>query len=90
MFVPGMRDKVTTRTVHELSPVAKARVVKSLRMGDQAQVAEVTGATPDYVKKVLRSKRKDKSAMARRIWFAADRITGTRDELRGEFGTTGA
>lgn len=86
MFVPGMRDKVTTRTVRELSPVAKARVVDGLRKGDQVQVAQVTGATPDYVKKVLRSKRSDRSMMARRIWLAADRIIGTRDRLRDEFG----
>lgn len=81
-----MRDKVTHRTIHELSAAAKARVVRNLRKGDQVQVAAVTGATPDYVKKVLREKRKDRSPMARRIWLAADRIIGHRDNLRNEFG----
>lgn len=81
-----MRDKVTTRPTYDLSTHAKGRIRKSLKKGDKARIAEVTGATPDYVKKVIAQARADKSSLARRIWLAANRITIDRNRLKGELG----
>lgn len=81
-----MRNKVTTRTVHELTQAAKARIVNEMRKGDQGVIADVVGTSPTYVKMVLASKRADKSPLARRIWLAANRITIDRNRLKGELG----
>lgn len=82
-----MRDKVTTRSIHELTPVAKARIVRQLRKGDRPLIAEVVGTSADYVKKVLTEQRADKSVLARRIWMAANRLTLDRNRLKGELGS---
>lgn len=82
-LVPGMRDKVTTPRDRALSDSAKARIVRGLRKGDQTLIADVVECSADYVKKTLRQKRADKSAMARRIWFTADRIIRDRAQLKG-------
>ncbi|MBL7954414.1 MAG: hypothetical protein JNJ91_05210 [Flavobacteriales bacterium] len=81
-----MRDKVTTRSIHELTPAAKARVRRDLRKGDRPVIAEVARTTPDYVRKVITERRADNSTLARRIWLAAHRITTDRNRLKGELG----
>ncbi len=82
-----MNDNVKTRSIHELTPVAKARIVRQLRKGDRPFIAEVVGTSADYVKKVLTEKRADKSVLARRIWMAANRLTLDRNRLKGEMGS---
>lgn len=81
-----MRDKVTTPRIHELTAAAKARVKRELRKGDRPVIAEVARTTPDYVRKVITERRADKSALARRIWLAAHRLTSDRNRLKGELG----
>lgn len=81
-----MRDKVTTRDNTGLTAAAKARILRDLRKGDRPVIAEVAKTTQDYVRKVLTQRRADKSALARRIWLAANRITIDRNRLKGELG----
>lgn len=81
-FVPLMRDKVTIRPIHELTPAAKARVAQRLRKGDQVMIAEATGASAEYVRKVIKQRRASRSVLARRIWFIGDRIIRDRANLR--------
>lgn len=70
--------------MHELSAVAKARVVRELKKGDQARVAELVGTKPTYVKEVLRRRHSAKSALANRIWHAADRLLKDRVRIQQE------
>lgn len=78
-----MRAKVQTDQ-YELSDAAKAWVVRSLKKGDQARVAEIVGTTPDYVKKTLRYRLAAKSALTRRIWIAAHSLLSNRKRLQQE------
>lgn len=78
-----MRGKVQT-SVNELSPVAKARIIRELKKGDQARVAELVGTKPTYVKEVLRRRHSAKSALANRIWHAADRMLKERVRIQQE------
>lgn len=80
-----MRDKVTTPRIHDLTPAAKARVRLDLRKGDRPVIAELARTTPDYVRKVITERRADNSALARRIWLAAHRLTIDRNRLKGDF-----
>jgi hypothetical protein len=82
-----MRDKVTTPRIHELTPVAKARVKRELRKGDRPVIAEVTRTTSDYVRKVITERRADNSALARRIWLTAHRLTMDRNRMKGDMGS---
>ncbi|MCW5900468.1 MAG: hypothetical protein KIT10_14485 [Flavobacteriales bacterium] len=81
-----MRDKERTRPAYGLTDAAKQRITRDLRKGDKALIAEITRATPDYVKKVLTEKRKAQSALALRIWKTANRITLDRARLKGDLG----
>lgn len=76
-----MRRKVQT-SVHGLSLVSKARILAELKKGDQARIAELVGTRPTYVKEVLRYRHSAKSALANRIWHAADRILKERVRLQ--------
>ena len=81
-----MRYKERTLQGTGISAAAKARIAQDLRRGDKARIAEITEASPVYVKKVLADKRPDKSVLARRIWNAANRLTIDRNRLKGELG----
>lgn len=81
-----MRYKVSTPHETDITDSAKARISRELRKGDKALIAEITKASPVYVKKVLAEKRSDKSALARRIWNTANRLTIERNRLKGELG----
>jgi hypothetical protein len=80
-----MRNKVQTK-VRELSPAAKARILKELEHGDQANIARLVGTVPEYVKQVMRYRTEAKSALAHRIWFTADRILRDRRRLKSDLG----
>jgi hypothetical protein len=71
-------------SVHELTPVAKARILRELKKGDKARIAELVGVYPGYVKDVLGRRPGAKSVLARRIWFAADRLLKERARLQQE------
>lgn len=62
----------------------RARILSSLRKGDQARIAEAVGTVPEYVKQVMRYRPNAKSALSRRIWLAADRLLQDRDRLNNE------
>jgi hypothetical protein len=79
-----MRGKLQTN-VHSLSDSSKARILRDLRRGDQSIVAELSGASPLYVKDILRKRRADKSTLARRVWLCADRLLKSRARLKDEF-----
>lgn len=81
-----MRYKERTRQGTEISEAAKARIASELRRGDKVLIAEITKSSSVYVKKVLTEKRADKSALARRIWNTANRLTIERNRLKGELG----
>ncbi len=79
-----MSDKVQT-SGHQLSAAAKALVLRELKKGDQARIAEMVGTTPDYVKKVFRQRaRTANSALANRIWLAGHRMVRQRREITKE------
>lgn len=78
-----MRTKVQSG-FNELAPASKAMVLKRLKKGDQARVAEMVGTSPDYVKKTLRYRTTAKSALTRRIWMAAHRLLTDRERLQRE------
>lgn len=62
----------------------RARILRGLRRGDQTLIAEAVGTVPEYVKQILRYRETAKSALARRIWLAADRIQQDRDRLNND------
>jgi hypothetical protein len=83
MFAPVMSGKLQTN-VHELSDAAKARIVRELKKGDKARIAEVCRTSPDYVKDVFSRRPQAKSVLARRIWLAAHRLLADRQRLQDE------
>ena len=81
-----MRYKERTRQGTGLTAAAKARIATDLRKGDKVLIAEIAKSSPEYVKKVLAGQRADQSALARRIWNAANRLTMDRNRMKGELG----
>ncbi|HMQ77137.1 MAG TPA: hypothetical protein PKE21_13730 [Flavobacteriales bacterium] len=63
------------------TPAAKARILRGLRRGDQARIAEALSCAPEYVKQVLRYRTGAKSALAMRIWRCADQLLKDRQRL---------
>lgn len=59
----------------------RARILRGLRRGDQARIAEAVGTVPEYVKQIMRYRPEAKSALARRIWMTADRLLKDRERL---------
>lgn len=51
-------------------------MVEGLKHGDQARIAEITGFTHDYVKKVMQGRRKN-----RKITAVANQIVADRQRL---------
>lgn len=74
------RDKVQTK-VHGLSEAAKARILREMKLGDQARIAEALDVDASYVKKILRYRPQAKSVCARLIWKAADQLIRDRARL---------
>lgn len=62
----------------------RARILRDLRRGDQARIAEAVGTVPEYVKQVMRYRPNAKSVLARRIWLAADRLLQDRARLNND------
>ena len=44
----------------------RARILRDLRRGDQARIAEAVGTAPEYVKHIMRYRPNAKRALARR------------------------
>jgi hypothetical protein len=61
----------------------KANIIKSLKKGDRTTIAEITGFSADYVKKVLSFKRNSDT-----IWLAAKQIVKQRQDLKQKFNAT--
>jgi hypothetical protein len=62
----------------------RARILRGLRRGDQARIAEAVGTAPEYVKQIMRYRPQAKSALARRVWQAADRLLKDRARLNND------
>lgn len=62
----------------------RARILRGLRRGDQTRIAEAVGTVPEYVKQVMRYRPDAKSALAHRIWLAADRLLKDRARLNND------
>lgn len=81
-----MRYKERTHQGTGITDSAKARIARELRKGDKVLIAEITKSSPVYVKKVIATKRADRSALARRIWSTANRLIMDRNRIKGELG----
>lgn len=84
-FAPDMRNANVCTGADGMTKAAKSRIVRSLRRGDQARIAEVVGTAPEYVKQVLRYRPGAKSAKARAIWRTADRLLKDRQRMTNDF-----
>lgn len=55
-----------------------------LQRGDKIRIAEMTGCTLSYVRKVLDGDRASMSRMAKKIFIAADIIVSSREYIKNE------
>lgn len=84
MFAPAMGTTKVEQGGNRSNAAMRARILSGLRKGDQARIAEAVGTVPEYVKQVMRYRPNANSALARRIWLAADRILQDRSRLNNE------